>query len=204
MPAGAFLRSSLMALCLTLGAGSATAQDVGVVQSDVLVINPDRLFAETGLGQAMNDELQAQRDSLIAHNRKLEAELEAEEKALSELRSETNPDEFRDLADAFDTKVRSIRQDSERRARDLDRARAQAPVTFMRLVEPVLVDIMQDADAAVIMDSRTVLLRVEVVEITDVAISRIDEQIGSELPEGVSMGRGVPVSEGNNDAPDAD
>ncbi|WP_320179682.1 hypothetical protein [Roseovarius pacificus] len=74
----------------------------------------------------------------------------------------------------------------------------------MRLVEPVLVDIMQDADAAVIMDSRTVLLQVEVVEITDVAISRIDEQIGSELPEGVSMGRGALVSEGNNDAPDAD
>ncbi|MCZ0811009.1 MAG: OmpH family outer membrane protein [Pseudomonadota bacterium] len=192
-----------MALCLCLlGAGTATAQGVGVVQSDVLVINPDRLFAETQLGETMNEELQAKRDALIAHNRKLEAELEAEEKALSELRAETSPEEFRDLADAFDAKVRNIRQDSDRRARDLDRIRSQAPVTFMRLVEPVLVDIMRDADAAVIMDSRSVLLRAEVVDITDVAVSRIDEEIGSELPG--SMGGGTPASDGPDDQSDAD
>ncbi len=203
MPTRALLRRSLMALCLCLlGAGTATAQGVGVVQSDVLVINPDRLFAETQLGETMNEELQAKRDALIAHNRKLEAELEAEEKALSELRAETSPEEFRDLADAFDAKVRNIRQDSDRRARDLDRIRSQAPVTFMRLVEPVLVDIMRDADAAVIMDSRSVLLRAEVVDITDVAVSRIDEEIGSELPG--SMGGGTPASDGPDDQSDAD
>lgn len=203
MPAGALLRGSLLALCLSLaGVGYASAQGVGVVQSDVLVINPDRLFAETQLGETMNEELQAKRDALIAHNRKLEAELEAEEKALSELRAETSPEEFRDLADAFDAKVRNIRQDSDRRARDLDRLRSQAPVTFMRLVEPVLVEIMRDADAAVIMDSRSVLLRAEVVDITDIAVSRIDEEIGSELPG--SMGSDTPASNGPDEQSEAD
>jgi len=203
MPVGALLRGSLLALCLCLvGAGHAGAQGVGVVQSDVLVINPDKLFAETQLGETMNEELQAKRDALIAHNRKLEAELEAEEKALSELRAETSPEEFRDLADAFDAKVRNIRQDSDRRARDLDRIRAQAPVTFMRLVEPVLVEIMRDADAAVIMDSRSVLLRAEVVDITDIAVSRIDAEIGGELPD--SMGSDTPASNGPDEQSDAD
>jgi len=158
------------------------AQSIGVVQSDVLVVNPDRLFAETRLGQRMTDELQAERDALIALNRDLEQQLETEEQALTELRAETGPEEFRAMADAFDQKVQQIRQDSERRARDLERSRAQAPVTFMRVVEPVLIEIMRDAEAAVILDSRAALLSVEAVDITALAISRVDATIGDTMP----------------------
>jgi len=165
-----------------LTASQGAAQSIGVVQSDVLVVNPDRLFAETRLGQRMTDELQAERDALIALNRDLEQQLETEEQALTELRAETGPEEFRAMADAFDQKVQQIRQDSERRARDLERSRAQAPVTFMRVVEPVLIEIMRDAEAAVILDSRAALLSVEAVDITAVAISRVDATIGDTMP----------------------
>ncbi len=182
----AFLRHIALGALLGLsgaGATEARAQSVGVVESDVLVINPERLFAETELGQSMSAELQAERDELIAMNRKLESQLEAEEKTLTELRAETSPEEFRDLADAFDAKVQDIRRESERRARDLERKRSQAPVTFLRVVEPVLADIMRDADAAVILDSRSVLLSAGVVDITGLAVARIDQEIGDELPE---------------------
>ena len=64
----------------------ATAQNVGVVQSEILVLDPDRLFAETLLGQRINRAYLAKREQLIARNRTIEAELEAEELALTELR----------------------------------------------------------------------------------------------------------------------
>lgn len=181
----AFLRH--LAVLVGLGVTGLTgapvaAQSIGVVQSDVLVVNPDRLFAETKLGQRMTQDLQAERDALIALNRELEQQLEAEEQALTELRAETSPEAFRDMADAFDQKVQQIRQDSDRRARDLERSRAQAPVTFMRMVEPVLSEIMRDAEAAVILDSRATLLSVEAVDITALAISRVDATIGDRLP----------------------
>ena len=152
----------------------ATAQTVGVIQSEILVINPERLFEETRLGQKMAREVQAERDKLIALNEKLTSELEAEEKTLTELRAETSPEEFREMADAFDLKVQQIRRDSERRVSDLERARDRAPVAFMLQVEPVLVEVMRDAGGVVILDHRSVLLRADFIDITDLAISRID------------------------------
>ena len=163
----------------SLMVGSVSAQDIGVVQSDILVLDPDRLYLETQLGQRIAADLQAERDKLIAHNRKVEAELAAEEKALTELRATKTAAEFRDLADAFDTKVQEIRRNSERAVRDHERNLKRAPVLFMRTVEPVLIELMKDANGAVIMDQRSVLLRSDVIDITDVAISRVDTVIGA-------------------------
>lgn len=159
-------------------AQSAPAQEMGVVQSDVLVLDPERLFSETLFGKRLNADYLAQREALIAKNRKLEAELEAEEQDLTDLRAKKTPEEFRDLADAFDTKVQKIRADADRAVRDLELSRERAPVTFMRTVEPVLIELMHDADGAVVLDVRSVLLRADVIDITDLAISRIDQRIG--------------------------
>jgi len=155
------------------------AQDVGVVQSEILVIDPDRLFNESLLGQRLNTDYQAQRDEMIARNRSLETELESEEQALTQLRDQTSPEEFRDLADAFDLKVQRIRRESDRAVRDLEQNRERAPVLFMRTVEPVLAQIMADAGGVVLLDVRSVLLRTQVVDITDLAISRINDQVGT-------------------------
>lgn len=168
----------MMVALMVMSAPPAMAQQVGVVQSDILVLDPDRLFSETLLGQRINREYLAEREKLIARNRRIEAELEAEELSLTELRAEKTPEEFRDLADAFDAKVQEIRRDSERAVRDLERRRDRAPVTFMRMVEPVLVQLMRETGGAVILDIRTVLLRADVVDITPLAISRVDAEIG--------------------------
>ena len=154
------------------------AQNVGVVQSEILVLDPERLFSETQLGQRMNEEYQAAREALSNRNRQLETELEAEEQALTAQRETLSPAEFRDLADQFDAKVQRIRRESDQAVRNLERRRELAPVQFMRMVEPVLVQVMEDAGGAVIMDARSVLLRAEAVDITDLAASRIDAEIG--------------------------
>lgn len=170
------LCAALWALCL--GAAPLEAQDVGVVQSDILVLDPERLFEETRLGQRMVADHQAEREKLAARNRRLEAELEAEEKRLTALREETSPEEFREMADAFDAKVQNIRRDSERRVLDLERDRERLPLVFLRTVEPVLSEIMRDTGAEVVLDGRTVLYRSEAVDVTGMAVSRIDRTIG--------------------------
>ncbi len=175
------------------------AQDVGVVQSDVLVLDPDRLFTETQFGQRLNDDYLAQREQLIARNRELEISLEAEEQELTNMRAEKTPEEFRDLADAFDARVQQIRRDSDRAVRDLELSRERAPVIFMRAVEPVLVELMRDAGGAVVMDVRSVLLRADVIDITDVAIARIDQRIGAG-PDGATQ-PADPTPETSSDQP---
>jgi len=170
-----------ISLLASLAPDIAKAQSVGVVQSEILVVDPDRLFSETRFGQRLNSEYLAQREVIIARNRKIEAELEAEEQALTAMRAEKTPEEFKLLADAFDTRVQTIRRDSDRTVRDLELSRERAPVIFMRTVEPVLGKLMQDAGGVVVLDVRSVLLRTNVIDITDVAIFRIDEQIGEGL-----------------------
>lgn len=175
-----FAVAALALICL---AGQpAGAQDVGVARSDIVVVDPERLFEETLLGQRMAADHRAAREKLAARNRKLEAELEAEEKRLTELRAETSPEEFRDMADAFDAKVQEIRRDSDRRVRDLERDRERMPLMFLRRVEPVLLNLMRETGSKVMLDARTVLFRAEVIDITGVAIKRIDEEIGEGQP----------------------
>ena len=154
------------------------AQDIGVVRSDILLLDPERLFEETKLGQRMLADHQAERETLAARNTQLYAELEAEEKRLTELRAETPPADFREMADAFDAKVQALRQESDRRVRDLERDRERLPLVFLRTVEPVLTGVMHDAGGLVVLDARTVMFRAEVIDITSTAIDRIDREIG--------------------------
>ena len=194
MRAGLFL---LALLALTAGAPDtpARAQQLGVVQSDVLVIDIERLLAETVYGQRLQDAIETERDALIARNERVATELEAEEQALTELRETTPPDEFREMADAFDTKVTQLRRESERLSRDLERQRDLAPVQFMRVVQPVLGELLNEADAVALLDVRSVILRADVADVTDIAISRIDARIGT--------GPEAQNPPGNAGAPDA-
>jgi Skp family chaperone for outer membrane proteins len=170
--------AALLALVWGAPDTTAQAQQLGVVQSDVLVIDIERLLAETAYGQKLQAGIQAERDALIARNERVASELEAEEQALTDLRATTPPDEFREMADAFDTKVTQLRRESERLSRELERRRDFAPVQFMRVVQPVLGDILTEADAVALLDVRSVILRADVADVTDAAISRIDAGIG--------------------------
>ncbi|MEM6577817.1 MAG: OmpH family outer membrane protein [Pseudomonadota bacterium] len=167
--------SACLGLVLALShVPAAPAQETGVYQSAIVLIDPERLFEQTKLGRSIAQRVQQEREALIAMNRRLEAELEAEEQALTEKREQSSPEEFRLLADAFDEKVQQIRRDSERRARDLERNRERAPRDFLRQVEPILIDVMRDSGAVAVLDQRSVLLSADIVDVTELAIARID------------------------------
>src|SRR6056297_4019944 len=125
---------ALTGLLAMLGLGApeaARAQQLGVVTSDIVLIDTERLLTETDYGKRLQGEIQAARDRLIARNERIASELEAEEQALTEQRPETPPDEFRAMADAFDTKVTRLRNEAERNSQRLERRRDRAPLQFM-------------------------------------------------------------------------
>ena len=190
-----------LAVSMQVPAASAQEQDARAVQSDVLTLDPERLFTDTQVGQRLIEQYEDERDRLIASNRELESELRAEEQALTEARKDMTPAKFRAKADAFDDKVKSIRQENERKARDLERGREIAPLTLMRMAEPILVELMRDTGGTIILDTRQVLLRADAIDITDVAIERIDAAIGDgserAAPEGAQI-----LPEGGTARPD--
>ncbi|WP_297773437.1 OmpH family outer membrane protein [uncultured Roseovarius sp.] len=171
--------AALVAVLALAPGGLLRAQQMGVIQSDVLVIDPERMLIESDYGKRLQAELQAERERLIAHNERVAAELEAEEQALTGLRATTPASEFRALADSFDQKVEELRLESERKSRELERRRDMVPAQFMRVVQPVLNELLREANAMVMIDARAVMLHTGAADVTDLAIARVNERIGS-------------------------
>lgn len=171
-------------LSLALGAGLALAaslgqaQSLGVGQNPVLVVDPNRLFAETEFGRRVARELEEESAALAAENRRIESELTAEEKALTEARAELSSADFRLKADAFDEKVQRIRKEQEDKAIALAGESDAAQRRFLSVARPVLEELMRESGAAVLLDTRAVLLSSGAADVTEEAVGRIDEVIG--------------------------
>ncbi|NIY98112.1 OmpH family outer membrane protein [Salipiger sp. HF18] len=184
------LRQSALALALALAGAPLAAQEAtrpGVVQSVILTVEFDRLFGESAYGRRVTAALEEEGAAISAENRRIEAALTDEERALTEKRGTVPPTEFRELADAFDQKVQELRREQDAKARSLGNVSDERRRQFMAAAQPVLADLMKEAGAAVIIDERSVFLAADVIDITDTAISRIDEAIGdgsAEAPQG--------------------
>lgn len=180
----AMIEKGLALLALLLFAGALYAQDTGIVQSPVLTVDSDRLFAASQFGQRVSQEFETSGKALEAENRRIESELIAEEKDLTKQRSGMAPDAFRTLADAFDTKVERIRTEQNAKTRTLTQVTDTARRQFLIAARPVLETLMQEAKAAIIVERRSIFLSVRAIDITDLAIDRVNSVIGdgSALP----------------------
>lgn len=146
--------------------------------SIVAVLEVDRMFSESLWGQRVATEIQAAVTELEAQNLQLETDLAVEEAALTEMRVSTEPAEFAALADAFDEKVRAIRQATENKVAALNQSQQTEFNRFRTLSEPVLIEVAAEMNASVILDKRSVYLALDGVDITDRVISRIDSTFG--------------------------
>jgi Skp family chaperone for outer membrane proteins len=169
------------------GAGSAAQEPLGEDETaslaGVLILNQERLIAQTDYGRRIQRELETVSSELAAQNRGIEADLTEEELALAELRGTVPAEEFRALADAFDARVEAIRETQETKARDLTTQAEQARTRFFERAAPILLDIVRSRGAAVLMDSRAVLLSAESVDITQDAITAVNDRLGDGGPE---------------------
>ncbi len=144
----------------------------------ILVLNQDRLLSQTEFGQRIQREIEAASAALAAENRRIEAQLTEEELELTERRPTMPAEDFRVLADDFDLRVSGIRAAQDAKTRDLQSQADAARQTFFEEIVPVLLSLVEARGAAVLLDSRTVLLSAGSVDITDDAIAAIDEALG--------------------------
>ncbi|MEX0370592.1 MAG: OmpH family outer membrane protein [Tateyamaria sp.] len=154
---------------------AAAAQDV---RSPILTIDSDRVYQDSAFGQRVRSDIEARTTALAEDNRRIEAELEAEEQQLTDQRAEMEPTAFRALADAFDARVEVIRREREAKSREIAALLDQNRDRFLIAAAPVLESIMREAGAAVILEQRSVFISANAIDITDLAIARIDAVLG--------------------------
>lgn len=169
------LRAALAALFLILS-GPGVAQE----QTPVLTIDLDRLLTETSLGAAAMAQLEARAAEISEENQDIEARLISEELDLTEKRATLTPDEFRELADAFDTRVQTFRQEQDEKVRQLNRAREEARSRFLQDAAPIISGIVRTRGATVVIERSDVFLSAEAIDITEEAIRRINEADAAE------------------------
>ena len=167
----------VIALCLPVG-GAALAQESQLIRSPILSLDQDRMFAASAFGRRFDAALQADGARLEVENRRIESELEAEEKDLTQRRPAMSPEAFRALADAFDAKVQRIRTEQTAKARAVAQRTEDAQRQFIAAARPVLEQLMIDAGAVVIIDPRSVVMSRSAIDVTDEAIRRINDSIG--------------------------
>ncbi len=169
------LSCCLLAACpavaqMSLGEPVATA-------GPILTLDQNRLYADSRFGRQTQGAIDAEAKALAAENRSLEAALEAEEAALAERRPTLPAAEFQTLAQAFDAKVKDIRRARDARARELSMRQEQSQRAFLQKVVPVLNEIRTEMGADLILDRALVIWSSPTIDITDLAIERIDRTL---------------------------
>jgi Skp family chaperone for outer membrane proteins len=144
----------------------------------IVVIDPERLFRESAFGRASETRISTEQAALVAENRRLEAELEAEERDLTERRPALPPEEFRALAAAFDLKAEAIRSAQAGKDRAITESRQADQQRFLQAAAPELAQMMADMGAVAMLDKQVVFLSFDSVDVTDRAIARIDARLG--------------------------
>lgn len=167
-------RAVLAGLGAALLGGAALAQDL----TGVLIIDSERLYSESLFGQRIAAELVAETETLAAENRKLEADLTAEAKSLTERRPGMEVDAFRAEAEAFDAKVQAIRAARDAKERALQQMPVSGREAFFRAARPAITALLESRDATVVLDKRAVIYATSDADITDDAIAAVDADIG--------------------------
>ncbi len=177
-----------IAAVLALGLAVRLAAPAGAQEAEplppmpVLTLDQDRLFSSSRFGARSIEDLEVQARALQAENRRIEADLEIEEKSLTEQRAGMTPEAFRAEAEAFDARVKGIRSAQEAKARDLAAQRDLARQRFLQASAPVLAQILQERGAVAILDRSAIVLSFDRADVTDLAIARLD----AILPDGTT------------------
>ncbi len=173
-----------MTALVVFGTPAVLAQSApgGVVQSQILTIDTERLYLDSDFGKAVAAEFDAKGAALAAENRQIEADLTEEERALTDQRPNMEPAAFREAADAFDTKVQATRRAQDAKTRALNQELEERRVQFLSAAAPVLEDLMRQTGAAVILERRSVFLSANAIDITNVAIERLNVVLDQDVP----------------------
>jgi Skp family chaperone for outer membrane proteins len=195
-----FLRAVALVAALVTAPGICLAQQSpSEIRSPILTLDQERLFLESAWGKRAKAELDAVSTELAAENRRIEAELTAEEKSLTEQRETMPVDEFRAAADAFDERVTEIRRVQDSKARDVGRILDTERQKFFQEVFPILGEVMQQRGAVVILDARAIFIAADVIDVTDELLARADEKLGAGAAETTQGSDSVPPANNGTD-----
>lgn len=167
-----FLLSAVLAFAAPVHGQEAAAP------SSVLTVDLEKIARESDYGQRVNGLYQAEILTLQSQAKQVEAGLIAEEQELVAQRDIVSPEQFKELSQAFDRKVVAIREDQNSKQSELQAKQRDDQRNLLRLIAPILYEIVSARGASVLIDRRNIVLDLSSVDITDEAIAKMNETLG--------------------------
>jgi len=172
-------------VAMLLMASPVAAQTTLPTAPPFLILDQDRLFSASNYGQSLRALNEVEAQELREQNEALDLQFEEEERQLTELRATLAPEAFREQADAFDEKVIAARREQEVKAQALANRAETRRREFFRNAGPVLLRLLEESGASAVIESRSVLLSKQDLNITDEAIKRLDAAISEREAQGI-------------------
>lgn len=176
-------RACAVALTLAVagGTGVLRAQDTAALPSasPILTLDQDAIYARSMFGQALRARVADEVAKLEAQSRIIDAELEAEERALTKKRSEMPAEEFAPLAIAFDEKAQRLRVQNADAIEVVRRKEQEGRQKFIAAALQVVGDYMVERGAVAIIDKGAVIVSLLGLDVTDEVVARIDAVLGN-------------------------
>ena len=181
-------RRFICAVAVLLGAAiSSSAQDATdlprVVTSPILVIQSDRLYAESDFGLRVERDRRAAEAALQDENERVAAELEEEERVLTEQRKTMPPEDFRAAADAFDARAQEARETQISKQREIVQFAEEERRRFLLSLNPVFEQILVESNALIILERRSAFAVREVLDVTERALFQANRILGDGTQE---------------------
>ena len=141
--------------------------------AEVVSVNRDRLIQGSKFGKALIDALTILQQRLVEENASLAADLEREERELTDVRKTIASGEFSILAKAFDEKVKEVRRRQDQKAIELAQALEGAKFRFFNEAEQMITQLMKDNGIVFVLDESAVWIA-QGGDITKLIIKRLD------------------------------
>ena len=174
-----FLRSFLLTCSMVfLSMGQVNAQQIDFAVGRTLVVDTLQLFNKSQFGIRATQQLEIQGTQLAEENKGKEIALSEEEKQLTALRATMTAEKFRILADEFDQKVQTTREEQLAKTQALSTQIETQRNTFLNAAAPILQALMLEVGATILLERRNVVLSINTADITAIAIAQIDSVLG--------------------------
>lgn len=173
-----FKAATLAALALGTATALPTAAfaQAAAAQTSIIVVDMDRVGADSAAGKSGQTQLKAKVDSLQARGKSLADQLRSEEEALLKARQANTmaPEAFQAKVKDLQTKQNNARTELGNRENELQRSQAAVRQQIFNAVGPIIQAVMRERGASIVLTRDAALAVAPTLDVTAEVIRRLD------------------------------
>lgn len=149
--------------------------------ADVVVVDMQSVLREADVAVELRRIELEERRALRAQLDAITEQLRAEEAYLTAVRDNTDREAFDAMVEDFDRRVREARQQAQETSASFQNRFSEAFAALDQDIAPVIADILDERDASVVLDRRSVLIMRDEVDITREVLARLNVALPAEV-----------------------